>query len=621
MAQQTINVKAQGYSSENAYQFRITANLTGKFEGNTREVEAYLDAYATNPGGYYNAGNSPKAYIFVNDLQKAIASVPSIWERGKWVRLVTWKGYIQANQTITIKGRYHPNLRLDFMPLYQNNDVTVSLTLSGVKSEFSGMNDFYIQDGLEIKINQYVTDFSQNLTISYLDEEETYENISNGYQINFTSQIQELMFNNMANNSNALPISLSLNTYNGENLIGTDQITINGLMKSTSETQPTILGFPTFQEQNNVVEQLTSNRKFIKNYSSVLVTLNPIATTKYNSTLDRVVINETHNMQINDDTATYILNELSSNTQTITVYDSRGLNSKVSATLELIDNYNVPILSDVQTERKDGVDEQVYLSFRAKLWNGEFGNGTNTISEFKYRIKKTTESVWSNWFDLTGEVRVAIQDQTVDNINVNNIRLYANEENANFDFGIGYDVQVYLKDGTTNNAFNQTNYVNSSIDDGLVLDSYNKTNTGYQYAINGIVNETLEDGLQVYGSLYINGKKQENIEFITDGEPVKCGYKIDGKDVYIKRVSVGNLPNATTKNVPHGLTNFTIIENPRGYATASDGTNTIPLPELHIDGLAYSVMLEVDETNIKIRAGSNRSDYIGYVDIYFVYNE
>ena len=111
------------------------------------------------------------------------------------------------------------------------------------------------------------------------------------------------------------------------------------------------------------------------------------------------------------------------------------------------------------------------------------------------------------------------------------------------------------------------------------------------------------------------------VDINTDSEPVKCGYKVDGKEVYVKRVNCGNLPNATTKNIAHGLSNFNIIKKPEGFATASDGTNTIPLPELHIDGLAYSVSLEVDKTNIKIRAGSDRTYYIGYVDIYFVYND
>ena len=65
MAQNTINVKAKGYSTANAYQFRITANDTGNISGSKREVECYLDSYATNPGGFYDY-SQPRALSLIH---------------------------------------------------------------------------------------------------------------------------------------------------------------------------------------------------------------------------------------------------------------------------------------------------------------------------------------------------------------------------------------------------------------------------------------------------------------------------------------------------------------------------------------------------------------------------
>ena len=51
MASNSITVKAKGYSTANAYTFKIDANETGNVSGNSREITATLSCYAVNPGG------------------------------------------------------------------------------------------------------------------------------------------------------------------------------------------------------------------------------------------------------------------------------------------------------------------------------------------------------------------------------------------------------------------------------------------------------------------------------------------------------------------------------------------------------------------------------------------
>lgn len=106
---------------------------------------------------------------------------------------------------------------------------------------------------------------------------------------------------------------------------------------------------------------------------------------------------------------------------------------------------------------------------------------------------------------------------------------------------------------------------------------------------------------------------------ITDGEPVKAGYQVNGKDVWVKRVDTGALPNATTKSIRHGLDLASIqIDDYRGRAFK--GTIYITLPYVATTA-SWQVELIISDSNINITAGDNKSSYTNsYVDIYFIYN-
>lgn len=121
---------------------------------------------------------------------------------------------------------------------------------------------------------------------------------------------------------------------------------------------------------------------------------------------------------------------------------------------------------------------------------------------------------------------------------------------------------------------------------------------------------------------------QNNVENVTqrdittDGEPVKCGYKIDGKDVYVKRVGCGNLPNATTNKIASGLfsTDIKIVKPLSGEGNASSGYS-IPLPYVSTVQTSCIGLTFLNTGEISIATGFDYSAYIGYVDIYFTYNE
>lgn len=87
---------------------------------------------------------------------------------------------------------------------------------------------------------------------------------------------------------------------------------------------------------------------------------------------------------------------------------------------------------------------------------------------------------------------------------------------------------------------------------------------------------------------------------------------IDGKRIYRKVVDVGTLPNATTKQVAHGISYDTIV-NLKGVCSNSDNA-FLPIPAVATSS-QYSIELSLDVTNVVITTAQDRSAFSGYVII------
>lgn len=133
----------------------------------------------------------------------------------------------------------------------------------------------------------------------------------------------------------------------------------------------------------------------------------------------------------------------------------------------------------------------------------------------------------------------------------------------------------------------------------------------------------------------LNGEMQEKPGGLRDGlfklwrkfrgaystTEMKTGQQwIDGKEIYRKVIDTGALPNATTKNVAHGIVGMTKILGIRGMA--SDGTtqHTLPRAEGALQAVdeggvatytitADCVELAVTATNIVLKTVTNLSAF------------
>ena len=95
------------------------------------------------------------------------------------------------------------------------------------------------------------------------------------------------------------------------------------------------------------------------------------------------------------------------------------------------------------------------------------------------------------------------------------------------------------------------------------------------------------------------------------------GEWIDGKPLYQKTVDTGALPNATTKNIPHNISNIDKVVNIFGFSLS--GTSTMPLPYTASNSDSkLSVQVTSSLVNISITCGTNRSNQtVSYVTLQY----
>ena len=112
---------------------------------------------------------------------------------------------------------------------------------------------------------------------------------------------------------------------------------------------------------------------------------------------------------------------------------------------------------------------------------------------------------------------------------------------------------------------------------------------------------------------------------VYDGDPIIVDYStaeintgakwIDGRAIYKKTVDIGTLPNATTKEVAHGITNLANVIKFEGWTYNS--AQYFPLPYVSTTAV-NSMAVMVRGANIRIITGIDRSDYTtSYVTLYY----
>ncbi len=124
----------------------------------------------------------------------------------------------------------------------------------------------------------------------------------------------------------------------------------------------------------------------------------------------------------------------------------------------------------------------------------------------------------------------------------------------------------------------------------------------------------------------VNQIKHNNL--ITNESPAKCGYKVDGKDVYVVKVSF-NAPTSTNnlivnKEIDIPISKIKILPGTTGILSATNGENNIVFPDSGGAGGDNFARLTVNKAsngnaNVSAIFGQPRSGYTVEVNVYFIY--
>lgn len=85
-----------------------------------------------------------------------------------------------------------------------------------------------------------------------------------------------------------------------------------------------------------------------------------------------------------------------------------------------------------------------------------------------------------------------------------------------------------------------------------------------------------------------------------------------GSTLYRKVINIGVLPNTTTKNVAHGISNMNYVSRLSGTAQSAVG-QTLTLNHNNLTDLSNQITCYCNKTNVSVACASNRSDFSGYI--------
>lgn len=95
-----------------------------------------------------------------------------------------------------------------------------------------------------------------------------------------------------------------------------------------------------------------------------------------------------------------------------------------------------------------------------------------------------------------------------------------------------------------------------------------------------------------------------NINYSTEEQDTGLKW-IDGKKIYQKTVSCGELPNKTNKSIAHGIINMDVVVDLKGMAKNGSGLY-VTVPLVNKDP---GVRLDADATNIYLQSSDDWSNY------------
>lgn len=248
----------------------------------------------------------------------------------------------------------------------------------------------------------------------------------------------------------------------------------------------------TYEDINETTLNLTgNNQSIIKGISKLKAIITPEnkAVAKKKATMSYYQIDDVKSNYSSTETVSIIVNGYDKEKITCLAVDSRGNSTPIEKNISNFIAYVELVKKSLSLTRSDnGVGEFVNLSFSGTFWNGNFGLVDNELT-VSYRYKKTTKT------EYTEGTTTIIPTINGNNFSFNNLIAGDTEQNG-FDINESYDIDVIVKDKLTEITYS------SVIGTGIpaIAVYKNKVALGDKY-------DTSLGGIQLWGDIYINGKK------------------------------------------------------------------------------------------------------------------
>ena len=91
---------------------------------------------------------------------------------------------------------------------------------------------------------------------------------------------------------------------------------------------------------------------------------------------------------------------------------------------------------------------------------------------------------------------------------------------------------------------------------------------------------------------------------------------IDNKTIYRKTIDIGALPNATGKQVNHGISGLDTVVKMEGFAKDPNAFTPLPFPGTSSNPAGF-IQVGITSTAVSIGTGTDRSNATGYVTLYY----
>lgn len=260
-----------------------------------------------------------------------------------------------------------------------------------------------------------------------------------------------------------------------------------------------------------------NNTKFIKGHNTLQGTIKPMTfNNSANSTNARYIITATGSPSSQEisyglSNKNFNVSNLTTNLITITAYDSRGLPTAASKTIDLVD-YTNPKVSSLTVTRQNGIGTYATIECSGTYTYFNWTNivNHNSIQHVYYRQKLSTSSTWGSWIDITSSLTQNNNGQwtltkTLDIVFTNTAK---------------YDFQVYVQDLLESSDIQSTQL---STANALIWRDLNNKRIG--------INKKPDYSLDVAGNIKASERIYTDRQFINENQ----GSWIDDRNIATAR--------------------------------------------------------------------------------------